>query len=185
MLSVLGSLHLQLAVFRVSVYLYRNGLVLTCGTGPSVTGTGVSVFLCVCVCVCVCAEDFEWKCTYFVCCIHARMGWAETDLLAKRPSKQETVIKITPVNRFGLAVSRGTSVRIRFGWPFSSKPVVCGHCLIVTLSLTINDTLKCLSSLPILMQESFWWWQCSDTIIYLSPHPLLPVPNNPYGFCGR
>ena len=50
----------------------------------------------------------------------------------------------------------GTSVPIRFGSPFSSKVVVCGHCL-VTLSLTINGTLKWLSSLPILMQESFWW----------------------------
>ena len=43
------------------------------------------------------------------------------------------------VSRFGLAVrlvSRGTSVRIRFGSPFSLKVVVCGHCL-VTLSLTI------------------------------------------------
>ena len=36
------------------------------------------------------------------------------------------------------------------------KVVVCGHRL-VTLSLTINETLKWLSSLPILMQESFWW----------------------------
>ena len=35
------------------------------------------------------------------------------------------------------------------------KVVVCGRCL-VTLSLTINETLKRLSSLPILMQESFW-----------------------------
>ena len=33
-------------------------------------------------------------------------------------------------------VSGGTSVRIRFGSPFSSKGVVCGHCL-VALSLTI------------------------------------------------
>ena len=39
----------------------------------------------------------------------------------------------------------------RFGSPFFSKVVVCGHCL-VTLSLTINETLKWLSSLPILMQ---------------------------------
>ena len=38
----------------------------------------------------------------------------------------------------------------------SSKVVVCGHCL-VTLSLTVNETLKWLSSLPILKQESFWW----------------------------
>ena len=43
------------------------------------------------------------------------------------------------VSRFGLAVrlvSRGTSVRIYFGSPFTSKVVVCEHCL-VTLSLTI------------------------------------------------
>ena len=42
-------------------------------------------------------------------------------------------------------------VRIRFGSPFSSKVVVCGHRL-VTLSLTISETLKWFSSLPILMQ---------------------------------
>ena len=36
------------------------------------------------------------------------------------------------------------------------KVVVCGLCL-VTLSFTVNETLKCLSSLPIVMQESFWW----------------------------
>ena len=39
------------------------------------------------------------------------------------------------------------------------------------------------------MQESFWWWKCSDRyIISLSPHlhtPPLPAPNKPYGFCGR
>ena len=45
------------------------------------------------------------------------------------------------------------------------------------LSLTINETLKWLSSLPILMQESFWWWQCSDRyIISLSPHLHTPFP---------
>ena len=63
----------------------------------------------------------------------------------------------------------------------------------MTVSLAINEILKWLSSLPMLMQESFWWWQCSDRyIISLSPHPrlhttftsLLPVPNQPYGFCG-
>ena len=52
-----------------------------------------------------------------------------------------------------------------------------------------NETLKWLSSLPTLMQKSFWWWQCSDRyIISFSPHlhtlfPLpLPVPNKPYGY---
>ena len=39
---------------------------------------------------------------------------------------------------------------------FLRKVVVCGHRL-VNLSLTINQTLKWLSLLPILMQESFWW----------------------------
>ena len=51
-------------------------------------------------------------------------------------------------NRLGLAVrleSRGTSVRIRFGSPFSSKVVVCGQsCDFV---LHNYETLKCLSSL--------------------------------------
>ena len=33
------------------------------------------------------------------------------------------------------------------------------------------------SSLPILMQESFWWWQCSDRyIISLFPHLHTPFP---------
>ena len=60
--------------------------------------------------------------------------------------------------------------------------VVCGHCL-VTLSLTVNETLKWLSSLPILMQESFWWWQCSDRYtISLSPTSILPPSPPPPTF---
>ena len=40
-----------------------------------------------------------------------------------------------------------------------------------------TETLKWLSSLPILMQKSFWWWQCSDRyIISLSPHLHTPFP---------
>ena len=43
------------------------------------------------------------------------------------------------------------------------------------LSLTVNETLKWLSSLPTLMQESFWWWQCSDRyILSLSPTSIPP-----------
>ena len=42
-----------------------------------------------------------------------------------------------------------------------------------------TETLKWLSSLPILMQESFWWWQCSDRyIISLSPH--LHTSSSPF-----
>ena len=71
---------------------------------------------------------------------------------------------------------RLTSVRICFGSPFSSEIVVCGHCL-VTLSLTVNETLKWLSSLPTITQKSFWWWQCSERyIISLSPHLRNPSP---------
>ena len=40
-----------------------------------------------------------------------------------------------------------------------------------------TETLKWLSSLPILMHESFWWWQCSDRyIVSLSPHLHAPFP---------
>ena len=53
-------------------------------------------------------------------------------------------------------ISRRASARFRFGFSFSlkrkkeRKKVVCGHYLL-TLSLTINETLKSLSLLPILM----------------------------------
>ena len=41
------------------------------------------------------------------------------------------------------------SIPLRLSFLFR-KVVVCGHCL-VTLSLTVDETLKWLSSLPILM----------------------------------
>ena len=40
------------------------------------------------------------------------------------------------------------------------------------------ETLKWLSSLPILMQKSFWWWQCSDRYI-ISLFPNLHTPSPP------
>jgi len=42
-------------------------------------------------------------------------------------------------------VSRKASARFRFGSPPSLKTAVCGRCL-VTLSVTVNETLKWLSS---------------------------------------
>ena len=60
--------------------------------------------------------------------------------------------------------------------------MVCGHCR-VTLPLTVNETLTWISSLLILMQESFWLWHCSDrspssttTIHPFPPHPPHPHP---------
>ena len=86
-------------------------------------------------------------------------------------------------------ISLQDSIPLRFSFLFK-KVLVCGHCP-VTLSLTINETLKGLSSLPVLMQESFWWWQCSYRYIISlcprlhNPFPFLPVPNKPHGFRGR
>ena len=80
----------------------------------------------------------------------------------------------------------GFGVELRLSFLFKNV-VVCGHCL-VTLPITVpTETLEWLLSLPILMQESFWWRQCSDRyIISFSPHlhTPVPVPNKPYGFCG-
>ena len=90
-------------------------------------------------------------------------------------------------------VSRRTSVRYCFSSPFSSKRLwFVDTVLWLCLSLP-TETLKWLSSLPTLMQESCWWWQCSDRYIISlfppskppsappppPPPPLLPVPNNP------
>ena len=81
--------------------------------------------------------------------------------------------------RFGLAGKQKDfgSIPLRLSFLFK-RVVVYGHCLL-TLSLTIKETLKWLSSLPVLMQESFWWWQCSNKyIIYFPPPPsrLSPLP---------
>ena len=43
---------------------------------------------------------------------------------------------------------------------------------VLWLCLSINEKLKRLSSLPILMQASFWWWRCS--VGYHIPHPQPP-----------
>ena len=87
---------------------------------------------------------------------------------------------------------------------FSLKPLqlffLFKSCSLWTLSCGFDthsyETLKWLSSLPILMQQSFWWWQCSDRYIFYiciysitslflpPPYPLLTVPNKPCGFCG-
>ena len=73
-----------------------------------------------------------------------------------------------------------TSVRYRFGSPFSSKRLWFVDTVLWLCPSLPTETLNWLSSLPILMQKSFWWWQCSDRyIISLSPHLHTPSPPSP------
>ena len=73
--------------------------------------------------------------------------------------KENSICPIFYVSRFGFAVkhrlvNRKISVRFCFGFPFSSKVPVYGHCL-VTVPLPIYETLKWLIPLPLLMQKLF------------------------------
>ena len=69
------------------------------------------------------------------------------------------------------------SVRYRFGSPFSSKRLWFVDSVLWLCPSLSSETLKWLSSLPILMHKSFWWWQCSDSyIVSLSPHLHTPFP---------
>ena len=87
-----------------------------------------------------------------------------------------------------------------FGSPVSSERLrFVDTVLFVTVSHTITETLKWLSSLPVLMQESFWWWLCIGRYIislfpnlHTPPPPRLPPPPpppqsliKPYRFCGH
>ena len=89
------------------------------------------------------------------------------------------IIIISLFSHLALGGKRKDLVRYRFGSPFSSESLwfvdtVLWHCPSLR-----TETLKWLSSLPILMQESFWWWQCSDRYtISLSPllHTHSPTP---------
>ena len=100
-------------------------------------------------------------------CVHQRIVW--------RPRAVKTEVTELWSVWAGLAkrkgvrlVNRGTWVRIRLGSPFSSRTLWTLFCDFVPHNY---ETLKWLSSLPTVMQKSFWWWQCSDRyIISLSPH---------------
>ena len=65
------------------------------------------------------------------------------------------------VSQLGLVARRSagewkdTGSTPRFGSPLSSKTVIYGHCL-VTLPGTINETVKWLTLLRILLRKSFW-----------------------------
>ena len=55
------------------------------------------------------------------------------------------------------------------------KKVVEEGDYVLKLLYTVTKTLEWLSSLPVLMQESFWWWQCSDRYIIYVISPSSPI----------
>ena len=98
-------------------------------------------------------------------------------ILHKAPSSSshEMPQTVSLIRQFGLAVKhyagkqKGlSSIPLQLSF-LVRKVVVCG-CYLVTRSFTINEILKWLSLLPILMQESFWWRQCT-----LPPFSLFPI----------
>ena len=88
------------------------------------------------------------------------------------------------VSRFRLAVRRYAGKKrdlgsnpLRLSSLFKSWGLWTLSCVFV---IHYYETLKWLSSLPILMQELFWWWQCSDRhMISLFPHLHTPFPFSP------
>ena len=60
------------------------------------------------------------------------------------------------------------------------KVVVCADIVLWLCPSLSTETLNWFSSLPILKQVSFWWWQWSDRyIISLFPPPPYPLPPPP------
>ena len=84
------------------------------------------------------------------------------------------------VNQFGLAVrpvSKWTSAWFCFSSPFSSKRLW----FVDTVLWPRPSQLTKMALIALLMQESFWWWQCSDMFII----SLFPINNKTCVFCGR
>ena len=73
---------------------------------------------------------------------------------------RSTHLHLQTLSRFGLAVRRWAGKQSDLGSNLLQLSFLFKSCGLWTLScdlsLTINETLKRLSSLPILMQESFW-----------------------------
>ena len=75
----------------------------------------VRVCVCACVRVCVSVENVSLFC-----------GGGGEEIYAQSPPPPPP--PPDHVSRYYKMVSRSTSARFRFGSPFSSKAVVCGHC---------------------------------------------------------
>ena len=86
--------------------------------------------MCECVCVCVCVCACVRVCVCVCVCFHLR------------------------VNRLGLAVKREAGKQTDIGSIPLRLSSLFKSCGLRTLNETLNETLKWLTSLPIVMQES-------------------------------
>ena len=133
-----------------------HGLNLGFNLNERVYGVCVCVRACVCVSVCARARACVCVCIY---------------------NSHAPVPNVTNPEG-GRLVNTGTKIRFCFSSPFSSKVVVCGHCL-VTLSLTVKETFKWISSLPIFNAGVILLVTVSRQVISLLPHlhpSALPPP---------
>ena len=87
-----------------------------------------------------------------------RSGTVEFYLYAERLRLYKSSSHKSRVERRSAGKQKDAGSTPRFGSPFSSKIVIYGHCLGI-LPCTINETLKWLTSLPVLMRKSFWCYR--------------------------
>ena len=73
--------------------------------------------------------------------------------LQKRLWSVDTVLFVTL--SLTIRVSRGTSVRFRFGSPLSSKVVVCGYCLVCDFVPHYYGKQRDLGSIPLRLSSLF------------------------------
>ena len=80
----------------------------------------------------------------------------KVDVAVLVPVRNKTTVFLDVKQNFSMSKRKDLgSIPLRLPFLFK-KVVVCGQCLVI-LSLTINETLKWLSSLLILTQKSFCW----------------------------
>ena len=100
------------------------------------------------------------------CQLQGVKNWLKDDKYFKRSTNQQPGIRL---------VSRRTSVQYCFSSPFSSERLWFVDTVLWFCPSLPTETLKWLSSLPTLVQKSFWWWHCSDRyIISLFSHLHTP-----------
>ncbi len=81
-------------------------------------------------------------------------GSPQANKQRRQPTRDKTLLRSMSHTRL-LKSARPEQCSLRLSF-LSRKVAICGHCL-VTLSLTMNEILKWLSSMPISMHELFWW----------------------------